>query len=352
MALTNINRLIVVFQGLKAVVCRRTSNAEAVLFAYTYLGIMITPYRKILFVLVLIALLLTGASPVWGLMTGLLFCLTLGSPFSGATLGTFHKPLLKAAVVGLGFGLSIDSVVSTGREGLWVTLVALSAVLVTGLILGKLLKINMRTAFLISSGTAICGGSAIAALSPVVNAKNKEISAALGVVFVLNAVALVAFPWVGRWLDLTSTQFAWWAAMAIHDTSSVVGATAAFSPDSLALATTLKLTRALWILPISLILAVGLGTKRGATIPYFILYFLLAAVIASYLPIPPAVSSFIVSTSRSMFTLVLFMIGVGLEKTALREVGIRPVIYGIVLWVATAVFSLLFVYQCCQLAQL
>lgn len=309
-------------------------------------------YLKPIFFLIVILLLSTQASPFWGLLTGLAFSLLLGSPFPKETLSKYHGPMLKIAVVGLGFGLSIDNVVATGREGVEVTLTILGIIGLVGIVLAKVLKVNMRTALLITSGTAICGGSAIAAMSPIVSAKNNEISVALGVVFILNAIALVVFPIAGRWLGLNDAQFAWWAAMAIHDTSSVVGAASQFGDQSLALATTIKLTRALWIIPVSLIAAIILQpAQKKFSIPYFILFFVLAAVLSSYLPVFKTMAPLLTQGSKSLFTLVLFLIGIGLNKSIFHEMGVKPVLYGITLWMITAITSLLLIYSCCNFSQ-
>lgn len=309
-------------------------------------------YLKPLFFLIVLALLLTQASPFWGLAGGLAFSLILGSPFPKEILSKYHGPLLKIAVVGLGFGLNIDNVVATGKEGVQATLTILAIIGLVGFLLAKVLKVNMRTALLITSGTAICGGSAIAAMSPIVSAKNNEISVALGVVFILNAIALIIFPILGRMLGLNDAQFAWWAAMAIHDTSSVVGAASQFGDQSLALATTIKLTRALWIIPVSILAAIILQPEQKKfSIPYFILFFVLAAVVSSYIPIVQSIAPILVKGSKSIFTWVLFLIGIGLNKSIFREMGMKPVLYGTTLWLVTAVSSLWIICSCCNFSK-
>lgn len=316
------------------------------------LRLMKSDYRKPIFFLLILALALTQASPFWGLLFGLTFSLLIGSPFPKELLSKYHGPLLKIAVVGLGFGLNINSVIATGREGAEVTLIMLLILAIVGFILAKVLQVNMRTALLITSGTAICGGSAIAAMSPIVSAKNNEISVAIGVVFILNAIALITFPMAGRWIGLNDAQFAWWAAMAIHDTSSVVGAASQFGDQSLVLATTVKLTRALWIIPISLMAAVILQPKqKKLAIPYFILFFIAAAVLASYLPIVQSIAPLLTQGSKILFTLVLFLIGMGLNKSIFQEMGVKPVLYGVTLWLITAVFSLVLIYGCCHFSR-
>ncbi|GCC50095.1 putative sulfate exporter family transporter [Chryseotalea sanaruensis] len=306
-------------------------------------------YLKISFFIILIILVISMASPIWGLATGLLFSFLLNSPFSRESLAKFHGPLLKIAVVGLGFGLNVNNVLATGQEGAVVTLMMLGVILIAGFLLAKVFKINTRTALLITSGTAICGGSAIAAMSPIVKAKNIELSTAMGVVFILNAIALLIFPMVAKWLDMSGSQFAWWAAMAIHDTSSVVGAASQFGDQSLALATTVKLTRVLWIIPVSSVAAIAMQSdKKKFTIPYFIGFFLLAVLLSSYIPFFQTTASIFTQVSKVLFTIVLFLIGLGLNKAMFTEMGVRPLLFGTVLWIVSAIGSLLLVYTCCS----
>lgn len=293
--------------------------------------------------------MISKASPIWGLAVGLLFSLLLGSPFTRERIAKFHGPLLKVAVVGLGFGLNVNNVMATGQEGAMVTLMMLGVILVAGFLLAKLFNVNTRTALLITSGTAICGGSAIAAMSPIVKAKSIELSTAMGVVFILNAIALLIFPLIGNWLDMTGSQFAWWAAMAIHDTSSVVGAASQFGDQSLALATTVKLTRVLWIIPVSLIAAIAVqGDGKKFSIPYFIGFFLIAVLLSSYVPFFQVNASIFTQVSKVLFTIVLFLIGLGLNKAMFREMGVRPLLFGTALWIISAIGSFLLVYTCCS----
>jgi uncharacterized integral membrane protein (TIGR00698 family) len=306
-------------------------------------------YQKAIFFVVIVILLASMASPIWGLATGLIFSLLLKSPFSRDSLAKFHSPLLKIAVVGLGFGLNVNNVLTTGREGIVVTLMMLGVIIIVGFLLAKAFQVNMRTALLITSGTAICGGSAIAAMSPIVKAKTIELSVAMGVVFILNAIALLVFPLLGKWLQMTDSQFAWWAAMAIHDTSSVVGAASQFGDQSLALATTVKLTRVLWIVPVSLIAAIVLQSdRRGFSIPYFIGFFLLAVLLSSYVQFFQTAAPVFTQISKALFTIVLFLIGLSLNKAMFKEMGARPLLYGTALWIVSAVSSLLLVFYYCS----
>lgn len=302
-------------------------------------------YIKTFFITILIVLLAARLAPVWGLMAGLIFSVLWGSPFQNASLSKLHKPLLQFAVVGLGFGMDVHEVFRIGAEGLRITLITLVATLAWGILLARWLKLDSKIALLISSGTAICGGSAIAALSPVVGAKSKDMSVALGVVFILNALALFFFPVIGRWLHLSEEQFAWWSAIAIHDTSSVVGAAAQFGDTSLALATTIKLTRALWIVPFTLAVAQFYPAHEQKNyFPYFIVWFMIAAILNTLLPGIQPITAFITVLSKSSFTVVLFLIGVGVHKIALREMGLVPMIYGVLLWITIICGSLGLIY--------
>lgn len=250
------------------------------------------------------------------------------------------KLLLQASVIGLGFGMNLDQVLSVGRSGFLYTAASISIAMSLGWIFGRLLGTRHRVSFLISAGTAICGGSAIAAIAPITNASEEEIAVSLGTVFVLNSIALLVFPAIGSALRLTETQFGLWAALAIHDTSSVVGATAKFGAVALAVGTTVKLARALWIVPMSV--GASLFKKTAARIqwPWFILFFCLAALSNTYIhlfqPLYPVLQHFGVIG----LTVTLFLIGTGLSTKTLREVGVRPLLQGVLLWIVVAIGSL------------
>lgn len=277
--------------------------------------------------------------------------LALGLVYGLTTVHTFHsesrglsKFLLQAAVVCLGFGMNLKEVVHAGRSGFMYTAISITFVLGLGILLGKLLQVGKTQSLLISCGTAICGGSAIAAMAPIVKADDEEMAVSLGTVFVLNSVALLLFPFIGWRLHLTQTQFGLWAALAIHDTSSVVGAGAKYGSVALAVATTVKLARALWIVPLAIATAMMKKSKAKINWPWFILYFCLAAVVATYLPryIPQSVSA-LASLSRLgkvALTVVLFLIGTGITRDTLREVGVRPMVQGVALWLVIASLSL------------
>jgi len=281
-----------------------------------------------------------SASPPLALALGLALALALGNPFPEFT-SRCSKWLLQISVVGLGFGMSLTEVVHAGRSGFLYTLVGISFAVVCGLLLGRALSVERTPSLLISVGTAICGGSAIAAVGPVVDADDHDMAVSLGTVFILNAVALFVFPVIGHRLALSQTQFGIWSALAIHDTSSVVGAAARYGSVALAVATTVKLTRALWIVPVTLAVAALNKHKARVQVPWFILFFLLASVARSYSPesFMPAYA-FSLSAAKIGLAVTLFLIGSGLSRKAIAEVGARPLVQGIVLWAIVAAGSM------------
>ena len=277
--------------------------------------------------------------------------LILGIAFGLTTIHEFHAEsrnlsrfLLQAAVVCLGFGMNLREVVHAGRSGFLYTAISISFALSLGVLLGKLLKVQKTQSLLISIGTAICGGSAIAAMGPVLEANDEEMAVSMGTVFVLNSVALLLFPFIGWHMHLSQTQFGLWAALAIHDTSSVVGAGAKYGATALAVGTTVKLARALWIVPLAIATAMLRKSKTRIEYPWFILYFCFAAVLASLVPryLPKSVELFntLNHLGHSALTVVLFLIGTGITRSTLREVGARPLIQGVTLWIVVAGLSL------------
>ncbi len=295
--------------------------------------------------LILAFLCLTSyvSAPI-ALLLGLIFALTLGFPFPKFNKKA-SKYLLQISVVGLGFGMNLLDSLKAGSDGMLFTLFSVISVMVIGIVLGKWLNIGKVPSYLIASGTAICGGSAIAAVGPIAKANESEMSVSLATIFVLNAIALFLFPVLGHWLNLTQHQFGLWAAIAIHDTSSVVGAGATFGEEALKIATTVKLTRALWIIPLSLFTSFYFKSKGDKiTIPWFILFFILAMVLNTYLNIPKAITHNIVSVSRQSLTLTLFFIGAGLSRSTLKSVGIKPLVLGVSLWFFIGIISLAFIY--------
>jgi uncharacterized integral membrane protein (TIGR00698 family) len=296
--------------------------------------------RTIVFFALILFCLTPWASPPLALALGLALALTLGHPFPDRNAKA-TKLLLQISVVGLGFGMNLTKVVEAGRTGIIFTIVTIAGTLLLGWAVGRAMKISSGTAHLISSGTAICGGSAIAAVGPVIGASDEEMSVSLGTVFILNALALFIFPVVGHQFGLTQNQFGIWSAIAIHDTSSVVGAASKYGAEALQIATTVKLTRALWIVPLTLVTAF-LFRKKSAkiTIPWFVLFFLLASVVRTYIAAPPVTWDVLVRVARAGLTVTLFLIGAGLSRKSLAAVGWRPLFLGVVLWIAISAVSL------------
>ena len=279
------------------------------------------------------------------LFIGLAYALLCGQGYP-AFNKKMSKTLLQYSVVGLGFGMNLYESLASGREGMLFTIISVVGTLAIGMLIGrKLLKVDKETAYLISSGTAICGGSAIAAVGPVIKAKPANMSVALAVVFVLNAVALFIFPSIGHWLSLSQQEFGTWAAIAIHDTSSVVGAGAAYGEEALKVATTIKLTRALWIIPLALATSFIFKSKdHKISVPWFILYFVIAILLNTFiLDNVPSIGTIISGIARKCLTLTMFFIGASLSTDVLSTVGIKPLIQGILLWIVISIGSLLYI---------
>jgi uncharacterized integral membrane protein (TIGR00698 family) len=301
--------------------------------------------RIIIFAAFLLFCMTPWASPPVALALGLVLALTLGHPYP-ARNSKATKLLLQISVVGLGFGMNLQKVIEAGRTGILFTIATIIGTLLLGFLLGRAMGINPTTSHLISSGTAICGGSAIAAVGPVVDASDEEMSVALGTIFILNSIALFAFPMIGHRLGMTQPQFGVWAAIAIHDTSSVVGAAAKYGADALQIATTVKLTRALWIVPLTLATAFFFKRKSArVAIPWFILWFVVASVIRTYVPAPVEVWSTLTMLAKIGLTITLFLIGAGLSRKSIAAVGARPLILGIILWIVISCASLLAVMR-------
>ena len=283
-------------------------------------------------------------TPPIALFLGLTFAFTLGTPFPVFTKKA-SKYLLQIAVIGLGFGMNLQDSLKTGTDGILFTIISVVSVIILGILAGKFYKVDKVTSYLISSGTAICGGSAIAAVGPIVRADESQMSVSLATVFVLNAIALFIFPTIGHWLNLSQIQFGTWAAIAIHDTSSVVGAGSAYGEEALKVATTVKLTRALWIIPLSIFTTFYFKSKGDKLyIPWFILFFIIAMLLNTCLNIPKEITSSIVAVSRQCLTLTLFFIGAGLSRNTLKNVGLKPLLLGISLWIFIGLVSLASIY--------
>ena len=288
-------------------------------------------------------------SPPIALFLGLLFALLFGQAYPKFNKKV-SKKLLQYSVVGLGFGMNLQASLQSGKEGMAFTIVSVVGTMLIGWLIGrKLLKVERDTSYLISSGTAICGGSAIAAVGPVLKAKDTEMSVALGTVFILNAIALFVFPIIGHALDMTQQQFGMWAAIAIHDTSSVVGAGAAYGEEALQVATTIKLTRALWIIPLALATSFIYKSKgQKISIPWFILFFVLAMIFNTYVlsttEVGTMIGHYINDFARKSLTITLFFIGASLSRDVLKSVGIKPLIQGVLLWIIISLSTLAYIY--------
>ena len=279
------------------------------------------------------------------LFIGLVFALLCGQAYP-----TFNKnvskKLLQYSVIGLGFGMNLQTSLASGKEGMLFTIISVIGTLLIGMFIGcKVLKLNRNTSYLISSGTAICGGSAIAAVGPIIKAKDSDMSMALATVFILNAIGLFLFPALGHWLGLSQQEFGTWAAIAIHDTSSVVGAGAAYGEEALQVATTIKLTRALWIIPLALVTSIIFRSNgKKISIPWFILFFILAMLINTYLLTDyPEIGKFIAGIARKGLTITMFFIGASLSMDVIKSVGIRPLMQGILLWIIISAGSLTYI---------
>lgn len=297
-------------------------------------------HQKIIFILLGLVCLSGFISPPIALLLGLIVANLSGNPF----LYLNHKAtniLLQVSVVGLGFGMNANSAVSAGKAGFLFAVASIFSTLILGYFIGKWLDIERKTSHLISCGTAICGGSAIAAIAPVIKSDEKQTSVALGVIFILNSIALFLFPAVGHWLNLSQQEFGLWCAVAIHDTSSVVGAANKYGPEALQIATTIKLARALWIIPVALITASLFNSQKSKIkIPYFIGLFVLAMLLNTFVPQTAIVTPYLISVAKIGLTFTLFLIGAGLNWKIMKTVGVKPLLQGVLLWGFIAVVSL------------
>lgn len=278
------------------------------------------------------------------LLLGLLVSNFLGNPFPNwSKVGS--KKVLQWSIIGLGFGLQLKSAWEVSKSGLWLTITTIVLVFLLVHLLNKYFQLSKGLTSLIASGTAICGGSAIAAVAPVIQAKNEEISIAIGVVFVLNAVALFVFPVIGHALSLSQYQFGLWSAIAIHDTSSVVGAAQAYGEEALEWATTVKLSRALWIIPLSLIFSVFYKGGAKITVPYFIVGFIIAMLIAYFFPSGAPVYQVLSSVSKQLLVLALFLIGTTMKWTDLKKSGSKSMMLASIVWIIVSISSLIIILK-------
>ena len=296
--------------------------------------------RELIFLLAFVFCLSPLITPPIALLMGLIIAQFIGHPYLHLNHKATHI-LLQISVVGLGFGMNVNHAMKAGKEGILFTVISIVGTLAIGFIMGNFLKIEKKTSYLISAGTAICGGSAIAAISPVIKAEEKQISVALGTIFILNSIALVLFPVIGHHLNLSQNQFGLWCAIAIHDTSSVVGAASKYGTEALEIATTVKLARALWIIPVAFFSTLLFKNKSSKLkIPYFIGLFVLAMMANTYSPFVQEYSSYLVAIAKAGLTVTLFLIGCGLSKKVLQSVGIKPLLQGVVLWLIISVAAL------------
>ena len=281
-------------------------------------------------------------SPPIALFLGIIFINIFGQVFNADKI---IKIVLQVSIVGLGFGINLKQALQAGSEGFLFTVFSITLIVVLGIVLGYIFRIDKIITQLISFGTAICGGSAIAAIAPILKADGKQTSVSLGIIFLLNALALFIFPEIGQYFNLSQYQFGIWSAIAIHDTSSVVGAASKYGHEALQTATTVKLARALWIIPISFVLSFLNKSGGKIKIPYFIGFFVLAILVNSYFPAIKEVTDYVVDFSKSSLKVALFLIGTGLSFQNLKNIGIKPLLLGIILWVVISVISLFAVLE-------
>ncbi|WP_394777131.1 YeiH family protein [Flavobacterium sp.] len=296
--------------------------------------------QQAIFALIIALCLFSIISPPIALLLGIVIVNVFGNPFVefNAIAITY---LLQFSVIGLGFGMNATAAILAGKEGFLLTIFSIFSTLILGTFLGKWLKTDKKTSHLISCGTAICGGSAIAAISPLIKSNENQTSIALGVIFILNSIALFVFPFIGHQLDLSQKEFGLWCAISIHDTSSVVGAANKYGAEALQIATTVKLARALWIIPISLLTAVIFKNKsQKIKIPYFIGLFILAMLLNSYVPSTAIVAPYFVTVAKIGLTITLFLIGATLNINTLKSVGVKPLLQGVILWIFIAALGL------------
>jgi len=295
--------------------------------------------REILFIMTLVACVTPWVTPPVALVLGIAATQLLGHPFAQHN-HNITQYLLQFSVIGLGFGMDAATAWTTGIQGAGFTIAAIVVALGAGVAAGRLLGIDLKTSFLVAGGTAICGGSAIAALSPAVKARESQVAVALGVIFTLNAIALFIFPPIGHALHLSQQQFGTWAALTIHDTSSVLGAAGRYGPEALTIATTLKLARTLWIIPLALAAAVAYKSgARTVRFPWFIVLFIAAMVIHTVVPME-SITPYIVYVAQTALTLTLFFIGCSLSRKALTDMGWQSLAQGVIVWIVVAPITL------------
>ena len=279
------------------------------------------------------------SNPAWGLLLGSAAALFAGNPAAEST-GKVSKKLLQIAVILLGFGMHLNTVIRVGLTSVWITMISISLTLIIGMTLGRMFGVKRDLSLLLSTGTAVCGGSAIAARSPSIGASQSDTGVAMAVVFLLNGAGLLIFPAIGRFFELSQQQFGFWAALAIHDTSSVVGAAAIYGAEALAIGTTVKLTRALWILPLAIGGAKLNRSESKAPFQWFLIGFLAAAAARSLFPAFEAVWDLGSLAGKHLMTGTLFLIGAGLSRDKLKKIGFKPLFMAVTLWLIISILSL------------
>jgi len=299
--------------------------------------------RKIIFIILAVVCLTPFISSPIALLLGFGVAMFLGNPFEQHLHKYIHL-LLQISIVGLGFGLKLDEALQAGKTGFFLTVASIVTVMLLGYVLGRVFKLEKKLAYLISAGTAICGGSAIAAVSPIIKPGTKEISLGLAIVFTLNSIALFVYPAIGHLLQLSQEQFGLWCAVGIHDTSSVVGAAGKYGDEALKIATTVKLARALWIIPVSVITMFIFKNKESKVkIPWFIGWFVVAILVNTYFPVFDGFSSTVTTLAKSGLNLTLFFIGTTLSVQTLKTIGIKPLATAVILWITISMGSLLYI---------
>lgn len=299
--------------------------------------------RKIIFIILAVVCLTPFISSPIALLLGFGLAVLVGNPFEQHLHKYIHL-LLQISIVGLGFGLKLDEALQAGKTGFFLTVASIVTVMILGYVLGKVFKLEKKLAYLISAGTAICGGSAIAAVSPIIKPGTKEISLGLAIIFTLNSIALFVYPAIGHLLQLSQEQFGLWCAVGIHDTSSVVGAAGKYGNEALKIATTVKLARALWIIPVSVITMFIFKNKDSKIkIPWFIGWFVLAILMNTYFPVFDSFSSSVTTLAKSGLNLTLFFIGTTLSVQTLKTIGIKPLAVAVILWITISAGSLFYI---------
>ncbi len=295
--------------------------------------------QKLIYIILIILCCTSWILAPLALIMGFLVSVFLGNPLK---IGKLINLLLKISIIGLGFSINLREALVVGKEGFFLTIISISLVFFLGYLIGKLFKIDTVIIHLISTGTAICGGSAIAAVGPAINAKQDEMSVSLATVFFLNTIGLLLFPAIGHFIGMDEYKFGLWSAIAIHDTSSVVGAASTYGSEALETATTVKLVRALWIIPLVIISVFAFknkSTHSKISYPWFILFFFIAIIINTYIPVISLINHDIAKVSKTGMIVTLFLIGSEISFDKIKQVGWKALLLGIFLWIIISILS-------------